>query len=381
MRMRRLVSLSGVLAHLAVPAFLVAQTGGSVEFFGALDAADVETRTIGGMSLGMGTSFVGIRASGGLGTSTMSSFTPGTSGPTSLAWSTDADLLLGPLHARRGVGFMPYTFAGIGVMSGANTGTSDIADAIRTWSYGGGVQLSLGSIVSVSGEARSRRLAAPASYADSQLVRGLEFRAGIGLHFGGSPSRSRIYSRRGSDRSPPRSRLPKPSSRPRTWPISNTAGIGAARRVVPEGEKYLGVPYKWGGSSPRSGFDCSGFVQYIYGSQGVELPRTSRQMAAAGIGVNANSLAIGDLMLFAQNGRINHVAVYAGNGRIIHSTASGGGVRYDDLNSRRGKWFADRLVSVRRVSGDSRVIVNALVAAANVPFDSFDSPDSAPPAR
>jgi cell wall-associated NlpC family hydrolase len=152
--------------------------------------------------------------------------------------------------------------------------------------------------------------------------------------------------------------------------------------VIPEGERYIGVPYKWGGSSPRSGFDCSGFVQYVYGSQGVDLPRTSRQMAGAGVGVSTSrhDLQVGDLLLFAQGGTINHVALYAGSGRILHSSSSGGGVRYDDLGSGRGKWFADRLVAVRRVSGDSRVIANALVQAAKIPFDTFDKPDSAPPA-
>jgi hypothetical protein len=104
-------------------------------------------------------------------------------------------------------------------------------------------------------------------------------------------------------------------------------------------------------------------------------------MAGAGMGVSTSrrSLEIGDLMLFAQNGTINHVAIYAGSGRILHSSSSGGGVRYDNLDSGRGKWFADRLVAVRRVSGDGRIIANALTAAALIPFDTFDKPDSAPP--
>jgi cell wall-associated NlpC family hydrolase len=375
--------MSIVLAQLALPGALAAQVAGGVEFFGTLDNTEPLTRTMGGLSLSVGTPFVGIRGSGSLGVSSDANGT-GIDGPSDLIWGTDADLMLGPLNAGLGSGFMPYTFGGAGMMSSAYP--TSFTDAIRTWSYGGGVQLSLGRLLSVNGEVRSRHLAAPATYADSQMVRGLEYRIGIGFHFGGgdrSPrySRTPTRSRGRVDRSPPRAPRPSTRSRPTSWPISNTAGMGAARRVVPEGERYIGVPYKWGGTSPRTGFDCSGFVQYVYGSQGVDLPRTSRQMAGAGSGVSTSlsSIAVGDLMLFAQNGKINHVAIYAGDGRIIHSSSSGGGVRYDRLNTGRGKWFADRLVAVRRVSGDSRIIANALVAAAKIPFDHLDMPDSAPP--
>lgn len=379
MNMRQLVRLSGVLAQLALPGSAVAQTGGGVEFFGTLDASEPLTRTMGGLSLSAVTPVLGLRGSGSLGMSTVGPQGGFDSGPSDLAFATDADLLLGSLNPGRATGFMPYTFAGVGMMSAAEP--VGFTDVIRTWSYGGGVQLSLGRILSVSGEARSRRLASPGTFADSQMVRGLEYRVGLGFHFGGSGSRRGIYSRSRSDRSPPRAPRPRTSPRPTTWPVGNVGAAGAARRVIPEGERYIGVPYKWGGSSPRSGFDCSGFVQYVYGSQGVELPRTSRQMAGAGIGVSTSrrSIEVGDLLLFAQNGTITHVAIYAGSGRILHSSSSGSGVRYDDLDSGRGKWFADRLVAVRRVSGDGRIIANALTAAAEVPFDTFDEPDSAPP--
>ena len=104
-------------------------------------------------------------------------------------------------------------------------------------------------------------------------------------------------------------------------------------------------------------------------------------MAGAGIGVESStrSLAVGDLMLFSQGGRISHVAIYAGKGRFIHSSFSGSGVRYDELGSSRGKWFADHLVAARRVSGDGHSLVNAFAGGSLIAYDHFDPPDSAPP--
>ncbi len=378
MHLRRLIGLSGVLSYLVVPASLAAQVAGGVELYGALDNSSPFTRTVGGLSLSVGTPYLGIRTSGGLGVSSLNSqgFSQGTS---TLVWATDADFLFGPVNARLGEGFMPYAFAGIGMQSSAQP--ASFTDAIRTWSYGGGLQLALGRMLSVNGEARRRQLAAIATPADSEFVRGLEYRVGIGIHFGGGRQRSTVYSRRTPDR-PPRAPRPTASTRTTTtWPVSNTSARGAARRVVPAAERYIGTPYRYGGESPRTGFDCSGFVQYVYGQQGVSLPRTSRQMAGSGVAVNPSrgSLAVGDLMLFSQGGRISHVAIYAGNGRFIHSSSSGNGVRYDDLDTKRGKWFANHMVAARRVSGDGRILVTAFTDGSLIAFDHFDPPDSAPP--
>ena len=145
-------------------------------------------------------------------------------------------------------------------------------------------------------------------------------------------------------------------------------------------ERYVGVRYKWGGNSPSTGFDCSGFTKYVFADQGVRLPRTSREQAAAGQRVlpRVASLRQGDLMLFAESGkRISHVAIYAGGGRIIHSSSSGGGVRYDDLGTRRGKWFASHMVAARRLVSDGRSLVQALDLLAQ-PGLPFDPPDGAP---
>ena len=385
MNLRRfMIGLSGALSYLTVPAGLAAQVAGGVELYGTLINSSPVTRNLGGLSLSVGTPYVGIRGSGGLGTANLNNVT-NDAGLTRLVWATNADLLFGPVNARLGEGFMPYGFAGIGLESAAEPTT--FTDAIRTWSYGGGLQLALGSMLSVNGEVRSRRLAAIATRADSQFVRGLEYRVGVGLHFGGRrQQRSPVYSGRRADTrrtsdNPPRASLPPRPATRTTWPVSTTSSSGAARRVVSTGEQYIGTPYRYGGTSPRTGFDCSGFVQYVYGQQGVNLPRTSRQMAGAGIAVNPSrrSLEVGDLMLFSQGGRISHVAIYAGNGRFIHSSSSGNGVRYDDLDTRRGKWFAEHMVAARRVTGDGRILVNAFTSGSLIAFDQLDPPDSAPP--
>ena len=184
---------------------------------------------------------------------------------------------------------------------------------------------------------------------------------------------------RGSRTSPSSTRTKAPS---RTSTSSRTkVSSAAAAAALRTGDQYLGVPYVWGGSTPN-GFDCSGFVQYVYRKQGVELPRTSRQMASAGRSVPAfiDALEPGDLMLFeGSNGVISHVAMYAGDGRILHSSSSGNGVRYDDLSTQRGQYYVHHLVVARRVAENGRSLVQSLsYLSKKTPFDYFDPPDLAP---
>jgi cell wall-associated NlpC family hydrolase len=150
--------------------------------------------------------------------------------------------------------------------------------------------------------------------------------------------------------------------------------------VLGTANRQLGVPYRWRGTTPENGFDCSGFVKYVFSRHAVELPRTSRQQVQVGRGVSRrpSSLQPGDLMFFAsERGRIDHVAIYAGTNRIIHATASGGGVRYDDLSTPRGRWFARRHVASRRVLENGRTLVRQLDAALHVSA-ALDPPDVAP---
>lgn len=154
---------------------------------------------------------------------------------------------------------------------------------------------------------------------------------------------------RATPRAPRRGpRVYTPRERSRT-PAAATA---SAASVLATAKRYVGTRYRYGGETPGVGFDCSGFVQYVFGRHGVVLPRTSRHQASAGeqMPLDVDSLQPGDLLLFASGGvRINHVAIYVGNNRILHSSAGAGGVVYDDLSTPRGRWYLARHVASRRV--------------------------------
>ena len=161
---------------------------------------------------------------------------------------------------------------------------------------------------------------------------------------------------------------------------TTTPASPSATRVIGTAEEYIGVPYKWGGNTPESGFDCSGYTRYVFARQGVQLPRTSREQVRAGQNVTARRSALrqGDLMMFAEPHRaISHVAIYAGDGRIIHSSSSGGGVRYDDLDTKRGQWFMHNMVAARRLTANGRSLVQALELLTQ-PNSPLDPPDRAP---
>lgn len=97
------------------------------------------------------------------------------------------------------------------------------------------------------------------------------------------------------------------------------------QKIIQEANKYLGVPYVWGGSTPR-GFDCSGLTQYVYRAAGIELPRVSRDQARVGRPVDLADIQVGDLIFWGSP--VFHVAIYAGNGNYIHAPSTGDVVRY-----------------------------------------------------
>ncbi len=112
----------------------------------------------------------------------------------------------------------------------------------------------------------------------------------------------------------------------------------------------LGTPYRWGGTSPERGFDCSGLVNYVFRTAlGIELPRVSRDMANSGERVTRDQLDAGDLVFFSRRGgRIDHVGIYMGEGRFLHAPRSGRDVTVSELDT--GYW-AGKFMQARRVAG------------------------------
>lgn len=105
-----------------------------------------------------------------------------------------------------------------------------------------------------------------------------------------------------------------------TEPAYNGENSGATNDIIEIAKRYLGVRYQWGGTSPERGFDCSGFVQYVYNQRGVTLPRTSREqyryLSEKGRLIDQAALAPGDLVFYGP-GAINDVKMYMGAGYII----------------------------------------------------------------
>jgi len=119
-------------------------------------------------------------------------------------------------------------------------------------------------------------------------------------------------------------------------------------RAVAFAKRLLGVPYRYGGDSPGGGFDCSGFVRYVYGHFGLSLPHSSYADFGLGRRVGRGSLRPGDLVFFDG---VGHVGMYVGGGRFIHAPHTGTSVQVASLNE---PWYraaydgARRLVEARR---------------------------------
>jgi cell wall-associated NlpC family hydrolase len=116
-------------------------------------------------------------------------------------------------------------------------------------------------------------------------------------------------------------------------------------RVALQGLAQIGVPYRWGGMSPQTGFDCSGLVSWLWAQDGVSLPHFAAAQYADGLHVDVSQLEIGDLVFFH---RLGHVGIYVGHGYVLHAPHPGDFVRIEPLSN---PWFQSSYVGATRISG------------------------------
>lgn len=130
-------------------------------------------------------------------------------------------------------------------------------------------------------------------------------------------------------------------------PKDRPRGKDLRESIVASAKQFLGVSYRWGGTSSRTGFDCSGLTSAVYRQNGLALPRSSIQQWKVGKYVKRRQLKKGDLVFFKTYGRkkVSHVGIYIGENRFIHSPGKGRSIRIVSLDQ---KYYRKRYVGARR---------------------------------
>ena len=135
-----------------------------------------------------------------------------------------------------------------------------------------------------------------------------------------------------------------PKNAPPTVKRSSGGDMGAiAARTA---ERFVGIPYRWGGENVVDGMDCSGFVRAVYNLCGINIPRTSGEQFKVGDKVDREHLTDGDLVFFGSSSdKINHVGIYVGGGRFVHAPRRGDEIKISTIDE---KYFAERFIGAKR---------------------------------
>lgn len=135
---------------------------------------------------------------------------------------------------------------------------------------------------------------------------------------------------------------------------SSSSGTGAATitplpsgsAILDTAKKYMGTPYVWGAETPKDGFDCSGFTQYVMQQNDVKLPRTAAEQYATGTPVEKSQLKAGDLVFFTTyKAGASHVGFYMGDGNFIHASSAAKKVTINNLTE---TFYAEHYIGARR---------------------------------
>ncbi|HEY5852328.1 MAG TPA: C40 family peptidase [Lysobacter sp.] len=145
-------------------------------------------------------------------------------------------------------------------------------------------------------------------------------------------------------------RLLAPGAAEAAGVVVPAAQQGKISNVLQRAMALLGTPYRWGGTEPDKGFDCSGLVGYVFrNALGIDLPRVSREMAKSGeLVTDRAKLSAGDLVFFGRRGRVDHVGIYVGEGRFVHAPSRGKDVQVSNLDT--GYW-SGKFLQARRLEG------------------------------
>ena len=132
----------------------------------------------------------------------------------------------------------------------------------------------------------------------------------------------------------------------------STAVVDKTETLINNAMQLIGVRYRWGGNTPQSGLDCSGFVRYVFNDTfGFLLPRKSAQMSKVGLEIGKEELRPGDLVFFnTMRHAFSHVGIYVGNNKFIHAPSKGKSIRVDDMTK---VYWEKRYNGARRLENTS----------------------------